>query len=77
MANSASQLADKLSAALGDNKDRLRKQYETAVANCDDAWDGVQGAMASRLYVLTSEAHADFRKAYDRKVAAYSNWLVA
>lgn len=77
MATQATKLADALSAALGNKKSDARKAYERAVAACDDAWDGVEGALSSRLYVLASEYHEDFRKAYARKVAAWFEWNAA
>lgn len=64
------QLAEKLGLTAPINL--LQKQYEEAIAACDDAWDAVLGAASSGLFMLTLEAHNIFRRAYADKLKAHA-----
>jgi hypothetical protein len=71
----ANAFTDKFSEAMKAAKSRVRPDYERAVRDCDEAWDGVEGAMSSRLYALAREAHAEFRVAYAKKIALWQRVL--
>jgi hypothetical protein len=73
MASLAAQLTEKFA----EQANELPRRYEAAIRECDDAWDGVLGALDSGFITLAIDAMKEFRAAYARKLSLHRQVLNA
>jgi hypothetical protein len=67
-------LAAALNAAFTEKRAAVVSAYDKAIADCDEAWRAVEGALSNRpVHInLVTDAIKSFRGAYDRKLALAS-----